>query len=241
MLGSLAFLTSGGDAPGMNAAIRAITRAALASGVSPFVIHGGYNGLIDDNFELFSWKSVANILSTGGTFIKTSRCTEFTEYAYRKRAAYNLIKRNICSLVVIGGDGSLSGAAIFHEEWNMYLGDLLKEGLISDSSACDLKNIKIIGIAASIDNDIYGTDITIGADTALNRIIECVDCISSTASSHSRAFVIEVMGRQCGWLALSAHIAVGADWLFIPEAPPAGDWASDLCMQLKMVKKRPYR
>lgn len=232
----IAFLTSGGDSPGMNAAIRAIVRMSLYRGSQPYAIHEGYQGLLDDLIKPLNWNDVANLLSAGGTKIKTSRCPGFLERDNRKRGALNLIKRGICRLIVVGGDGSLRGADRLRAEWPEFVKEFLEEGVINKEEAERVQFLSIVGMVGSIDNDMCGTEITIGANSSLHRIVEAVDSIASTASSHSRAFVIEVMGRNCGWLALNAWIACGADWLLIPEDPPRDGWEGELCETLKRVK-----
>ena len=231
----IAFLTSGGDSPGMNSAIRAIVRMSIFKRAVPFAIFEGYKGLVFDKISEFSWNDVSNLLSAGGTYIKTSRCKEFMERNYRKIGAYNLMKREISKLIVVGGDGSLSGADKLREEWPEFVEELYSEGKISINIKEKCQFLSIVGMVGSIDNDMCGTEITIGANSSLHRIVEAVDSISSTASSHSRAFVIEVMGRNCGWLALNAFIATGADWLFCPETPPAEGWENEMCSSLKLV------
>ncbi len=232
---SIAFLTSGGDSPGMNAAIRAIVRMSLYLGAQPFAIHAGYEGLLDDCIALMSWNDVANLLSLGGTSIKTSRCPRFLERDWRKKGALNLIRKGISKLIVIGGDGSLRGADMLRAEWPEFIRELLAEQAITAEQAQSCAGLSIVGMVGSIDNDMCGTEITIGANSSLHRIIEAVDSLASTASSHSRAFVIEVMGRNCGWLALNAWIACGADWLMIPEDPPQEGWEQAMCSTLKRV------
>lgn len=231
----IAFLTSGGDSPGMNSAIRAIVRMSIFRSVIPFAIFEGYKGLVYDKISSFSWNDVSNLLSTGGTFIKTSRCKEFLDREFRKSGAFNLMKRGISKLIVVGGDGSLSGADKLREEWPEFVNELYSERQISVEIRDKCRFLSIVGLVGSIDNDMCGTEITIGANSSLHRIVEAVDSISSTASSHSRAFVIEVMGRNCGWLALNAWIATGADWLFCPENPPADGWEDEMCSSLKLV------
>lgn len=231
----IAFLTSGGDSPGMNAAIRAIVRMSIYKNAVPFAIFEGYKGLVFDKISEFTWNDVSNLLSAGGTYIKTSRCKEFMERNYRKIGAYNLMKRGICKLIVVGGDGSLSGADRLREEWPEFVEELFSEGKINLHIKEKCQFLSIVGMVGSIDNDMCGTEITIGANSSLHRIVEAVDSISSTASSHSRAFVIEVMGRNCGWLALNSFIATGADWLFCPESPPVEGWESEMCSALKLV------
>ena len=180
-------LTSGGDAPGMNAAIRAVTRAAIYNGFEVKGIMRGYRGLITDEIIPFQTQNVSNIIQQGGTILKTARCEEFRTPEGRKTAYDNIVKHGITSLVVIGGDGSLTGARIFAEEYNF----------------------PIVGLPGTIDNDLYGTDTTIGYDTALNTIMQSVDKIRDTATSHERLFFIEVMGREAGFLALNGAIENG--------------------------------
>lgn len=188
-------LTSGGDAPGMNAAIRAVTRAAIYRGISVKGIYRGYKGLITGEIKEFRTQDVSNIIQRGGTILKTARCEEFRTAEGRAIAYRTLREQAIEALVVIGGDGSLSGARIFAEEYDF----------------------PIVGLPGTIDNDLSGTDLTIGYDTALNTIVEAVDKIRDTASSHERLFFIEVMGREAGYLALNGAIAAGAEAAIIPE------------------------
>lgn len=199
-------LTSGGDAPGMNAAIRAVTRAAIYNDIAVKGIMRGYRGLIYDEIVSFKSDSVSNIIQQGGTILKTARCMEFMTPEGRKVAFEALQREGIDALVVIGGDGSLTGAHIFAQEFN----------------------IPIVGLPGTIDNDLHGTDMTIGYDTALNTIMEAVDKIRDTASSHERLFFIEVMGRECGYLALNGAIATGAEAAIIPEKTYEGDQLEEL-------------
>lgn len=188
-------LTSGGDAPGMNAALRAVTRCAIYNGIEVKAIYRGYKGLISGEIVPFKTQNVSNIIQQGGTIIKTARCAEFATKEGRKIAFDNLKKENIDALVVIGGNGTFTGARIFAQEYNF----------------------PIVGVPGTIDNDLNGTDSTIGYDTALNTIIDAVDKIRDTASSHERLFLIEVMGRDAGFLALNGAIASGAEAAVIPE------------------------
>ena len=188
-------LTSGGDAPGMNAAIRAVTRAAIYNNIKVKAIYRGYKGLLSDEIVTFKTNSVSNIIQQGGTILKTARCDAFLQKEGRKAAYENMRKHEIDALVVIGGDGTLTGATYFAQEFN----------------------IPIVGLPGTIDNDLLGTDVTIGYNTALNTIVEAVDKIRDTASSHERLFFIEVMGRNCGALALNSAIAAGAEAAIIPE------------------------
>lgn len=192
----IAVLTSGGDAPGMNAAIRSVVRTALYNKLEVFGIFRGYQGLIEDDIIEMDSRSVANIIQRGGTILKTARCQEFYEYEGRKKAYENLKKNDIDGLVIIGGDGSFRGAVKFSEEFDL----------------------PCVGIAGTIDKDIYGTDFTIGFDTAVNTAIEAIDKIRDTAESHDRLFIIEVMGRDAGYIALYSGIATGAENILIPES-----------------------
>jgi 6-phosphofructokinase 1 len=229
-------LTSGGDASGMNAAIRAVVRTALDHGAEVFGIYEGFNGLIDgrDRVRRMSWNSVGGIIQRGGTIIGTARSDRFLTREGRLAAARTLVETGIDSLVVIGGDGSLTGADLFRREWSGLLEELVAQLAIPLDAALAHPRLGVVGLVGSIDNDAYGTDMTIGADTALHRITEAIDAISSTASSHRRTFVVEVMGRHCGYLALTGAIATGADWVFLPEQPPASDyWESEMVAALK--------
>ena len=202
-------LTSGGDAPGMNAAIRAVTRAAIYNGFDVKGIMRGYKGLITDEIIPFQTQNVSNIIQQGGTILKTARCEEFRTPEGRKIAYDNIIKHGISALVVIGGDGSLTGARIFASEYNF----------------------PIVGVPGTIDNDLFGTDTTIGYDTALNTIVESVDKIRDTATSHERIFFIEVMGREAGFLALNGAIASGAEAAIIPEIATEVDQLGEFIQQ----------
>lgn len=233
----IAFLTSGGDSPGMNAAIRSIVRMSIYENCIPFAIFGGYQGLVDGGNSIveFSWDQVAYVLADGGTMIRSSRCDDFRLRSGRLTAAKNLVKLGIDKLVVIGGDGSLTGADTFRNEWESLLEELRKNNEISDEQLLLHQYLMVVGLVGSIDNDMFGTEMTIGANSSLHRIIEAVDSISSTASSHSRAFIIEVMGRHCGWLAVNTCLAIGADYLFIPEDPPEDGWEEAMRKTVKRV------
>ncbi len=192
---AIGVLTSGGDAPGMNPAIRAVTRTAIYNGIKVFGIYQGYKGLIDDEIKELATEDVSNIIQRGGTFLKTARCKEFMTDKGSQKAYDNLMKHGIDALVVIGGDGSLSGARKFASD----------------------HNYPVVGIPGTIDNDLGGTDQTIGYATALNTIMDAVDKLRDTASSHNRLFIVEVMGRDAGFLALNGAIASGAEVAVIPE------------------------
>uniref|UniRef100_A0A8C9LLW3 Phosphofructokinase, muscle n=1 Tax=Piliocolobus tephrosceles TaxID=591936 RepID=A0A8C9LLW3_9PRIM len=240
---AIAVLTSGGDAQGMNAAVRAVVRVGIFTGARVFFVHEGYQGLVDggDNIKEATWESVSMMLQLGGTVIGSARCKDFREREGRLRAAYNLVKRGITNLCVIGGDGSLTGADTFRSEWSDLLGDLQKAGKITDEEATKSSYLNIVGLVGSIDNDFCGTDMTIGTDSALHRIMEIVDAITTTAQSHQRTFVLEVMGRHCGYLALVTSLSCGADWVFIPECPPDDDWEEHLCRRLSETRTRGSR
>ncbi|XP_029929541.1 ATP-dependent 6-phosphofructokinase, platelet type isoform X5 [Myripristis murdjan] len=231
---SIAVLTSGGDAQGMNAAVRAVVRMGIYVGAKVYFIHEGYQGMVDggENIKEATWESVSSMLQVGGTVIGSARCKEFRTHEGRLRAAHNLVQRGITNLCVIGGDGSLTGANLFREEWSGLLDELLEQGLIDEAAASSNSVLHIVGMVGSIDNDFCGTDMTIGTDSALHRIIEVVDAIMTTAQSHQRTFVLEVMGRHCGYLALVSALACGADWVFIPEMPPEDGWEENMCQKL---------
>ena len=192
---NIAILTSGGDAPGMNACIRAVVRTAVRKGVNVFGIQYGYQGLIEDNIKILTNEDVGNTIHIGGTILKTARSDEFRTKSGRDKAFSILKKNKIDGLIILGGDGSLTGAKIFYEE----------------------NNFPIIGIPCTIDNDLYGTDYSIGFASARETIVDAVDKIRDTAASHERIFIIEVMGRESGFLALEAGVASGAELIIIPE------------------------
>jgi 6-phosphofructokinase 1 len=232
---SLAVLTSGGDAAGMNAAVRAVVRSGLDAGLEVYVVYEGLQGLVDggDAIKLASSRDVGGILHQGGTVLGTARCEDFRTREGRRQAARNLVERGIDALVVVGGDGSLTGANLFQEEWPELVDELEAAGEIDSALARAHRRLTLVGLVGSIDNDMFGTDMTIGADSALHRITEAIDAIHSTASSHQRSFVIEVMGRNCGYLALMSGLAAGANWVLIPENPPdTDDWEDSMCRAL---------
>ncbi|XP_031368589.1 ATP-dependent 6-phosphofructokinase isoform X2 [Apis dorsata] len=230
----LAVFTSGGDSQGMNAAVRAVVRMGIYLGCKVFFIKEGYQGMVDGgkNIQEATWSSVSSIIHKGGTVIGSARCHDFEEHAGRKKAAKNLVKLGISNLVVIGGDGSLTGANIFKEEWSTLLKELAEEGEITIDQVEKYEHLHIAGLVGSIDNDFCGTDMTIGTDSALHRIIESIDAIVSTAYSHQRTFIMEVMGRHCGYLGIVGALAAEADFVFCPESPPPADWPDKLCKKL---------
>ncbi|KAL4804145.1 phosphofructokinase-domain-containing protein [Aspergillus unguis] len=227
-------LTSGGDAPGMNGAVRAVVRMAIHSDCEAYAVYEGYEGLVEggDMIRQLQWEDVRGWLSQGGTLIGSARCLSFRERPGRLRAAKNMIVRGIDALVVCGGDGSLTGADVFRSEWPGLLEELVKTGELTAEQVKPYKVLNIVGLVGSIDNDMSGTDATIGCYSSLTRICDAVDDVFDTAFSHQRGFVIEVMGRHCGWLALMAAISTGADWLFIPEMPPKDGWEDVMCANI---------
>ena len=232
-------LTSGGDAQGMNAAVRAVVRTALARGAQPYAIYEGWQGACTggDSIKKMEWSDVSSILAEGGTVIGTARSADFRTYEGRHRAAANLLEHGIDHLVVIGGDGSLSGTNEFRGEWAQHVAELAAEGVISAETAAAHPALIIVGLVGSIDNDMVGTDMTIGADTALHRILDAIDQLTSTAASHQRTFVVEVMGRHCGYLPLMAAVAGGADYVFTPEDPAGPGWQDDLAEHLRLGRE----
>ncbi|XP_034562225.1 ATP-dependent 6-phosphofructokinase, platelet type isoform X2 [Notolabrus celidotus] len=240
---AIAVLTSGGDAQGMNAAVRAVVRMGLYVGAKVYFIHEGYQGMVDggENIKEATWESVSSMLQVGGTVIGSARCKEFRSHEGRLKAAHNLVQQGITNLCVIGGDGSLTGANLFREEWSGLLGELVDQGLIEADAVQKYSALHIVGMVGSIDNDFCGTDMTIGTDSALHRIIEVVDAIMTTAQSHQRTFVLEVMGRHCGYLALVSALACGADWVLIPEMPPEDGWEDKMCQKLSATRSRGTR
>nr|XP_042714775.1 ATP-dependent 6-phosphofructokinase, platelet type isoform X14 [Chrysemys picta bellii] len=227
----------------MNAAVRAVVRMGIYVEAKVYFIYEGYQGMVDggDNIVEVSWESVSSILQVGGTVIGSARCKEFRTREGRLKAAFNLIQRGITNLCVIGGDGSLTGANLFREEWSGLLEELAQSGKIEEEAVKKYAYLNIVGMVGSIDNDFCGTDMTIGTDSALHRIIEVVDAIMTTAQSHQRTFVLEVMGRHCGYLALVSALACGADWVFIPEYPPEEGWEDQMCVKLSENRARKKR
>lgn len=216
MLKTIAVMTSGGDSPGMNAAIRAVARTALYEGVAIWGINNGYKGLLEEDLFLMESRSVSDIIQRGGTFLGTARCPEVETEAGRRKCYENLIKRGIQGLVVIGGDGSLRGAHKLTQE----------------------TGLPVVGLPGTIDNDIWGTDYTIGSDTAANTIIDAVNKLRDTASAHRRIAVVEVMGRKCGWLAMISGISGGAESVLVPEAEYNLD---TVCAEIKTAYARGKR
>jgi 6-phosphofructokinase 1 len=233
----IAVMTSGGDSPGMNAAVRAVVRMAIHMGCDAYCVYEGYEGLVQggDFIKQMYWEDVRGWLSEGGTLIGTARCMAFFERAGRLTAAKNMVLHGIDALIICGGDGSLTGADKFRSEWPSLIEELVSKGEMTTEQVAPYRHLNIVGMVGSIDNDLSGTDATIGSYSALARICEMVDYIEATAASHSRAFVIEVMGRHCGWLALMAGVATGADFVFIPERPREENWKEDMSRVVRRV------
>lgn len=222
----IGIMTSGGDAQGMNAAVRAIVRSGIHAGAEVFAIGEGWQGAYEggEHIRRMTWSTVSGILNKGGTVIGTARSQAMRTEDGQRQVVRNLVAHGIDRLIVIGGDGSLTGARVLSLEWQRYLGELVERGEISEEQAKAHPTLRMAGLVGSIDNDMVGTDMTIGTDSALHRITEAIDAISSTAESHRRTFIVEVMGRNCGYLALMSAIAGGADYVFLPESPPRDGW-----------------
>ncbi|EHH64518.1 6-phosphofructokinase type C, partial [Macaca fascicularis] len=228
---------------GMNAAVRAVVRMGIYVGAKVYFIYEGYQGMVDGgaNIAEADWESVSSILQVGGTIIGSARCQAFRTREGRLKAACNLLQRGITNLCVIGGDGSLTGANLFRKEWSGLLEELARNGQIDKEAVQKYAYLNVVGMVGSIDNDFCGTDMTIGTDSALHRIIEVIDAIMTTAQSHQRTFVLEVMGRHCGYLALVSALACGADWVFLPESPPEQGWEEQMCVKLSENRARKKR
>ena len=192
---AIAVMTSGGDSPGMNAAARAVVRTALYEGVKVYGINNGYQGMLDDDIEELTSRSVSDLIQRGGTFLGTARCPEFKTPEGRRKGFENLVKRGIEGLVIIGGDGSLTGGSLLSKE----------------------TGLPIVGLPGTIDNDVWGMDYTIGCDTAANTIVDAINKLRDTASAHRRIMLVEVMGRNSDWLAMMSGIAGGAEFVLVPE------------------------
>ena len=192
---AIAVMTSGGDSPGMNAAARAVVRTALYEGVKVYGINNGYQGMLDDDIEELTSRSVSDLIQRGGTFLGTARCPKFKTPEGRRKGFENLVKRGIEGLVIIGGDGSLTGGSLLSKE----------------------TGLPIVGLPGTIDNDVWGMDYTIGCDTAANTIVDAINKLRDTASAHRRIMLVEVMGRNSGWLAMMSGIAGGAEFVLVPE------------------------
>ncbi|KAK9744020.1 Phosphofructokinase [Popillia japonica] len=222
----------------MNAAVRSVVRMGIYLGCKVYFIKEGYQGMVDGgkHIEEARWSSVSSIIHKGGTIIGSARCKEFITREGQLKAAKNLVDKGITDIVVIGGDGSLTGANAFRRSWASLLDELLTKNLITQDQRKKYNHLNIAGLVGSIDNDFCGTDMTIGSDSALHRIIEAIDAIAYTAYSHQRTFIMEVMGRHCGYLALVTALAGEADYVFVPEDPVPVDWHQQLCSKLSQER-----
>lgn len=241
---SLAVMTSGGDAPGMNAGVRAVVRRALDYGFKVYGIYNGYEGLVSGGEAIrpLGWSDVGGILPRGGTFLGTARSERFRTLEGRRQAVRHLVTMGVDALVVIGGDGSLMGAHVMAEEWPMHVDALQKEGLLGECGeppSC----LHVVGLPGSIDNDLFGTDMSIGVDTALNHIVHAIDDLTSTAASHQRTFVVETMGRHCGYLALMGALGGGASWVLVPEEELDMRWHHKMTRSIEKARAigRPHQ
>uniref|UniRef100_W5MXU9 ATP-dependent 6-phosphofructokinase n=1 Tax=Lepisosteus oculatus TaxID=7918 RepID=W5MXU9_LEPOC len=244
---AIGVLTSGGDAQGMNAAVRAVVRMGIYVGAKVYFIHEGYQGMVDggDNIEEASWESVSSMLQVGGTVIGSARCKEFRSREGRLKAAHNLVRRGITNLCVIGGDGSLTGANLFREEWSGLLEELVQQAetaLIDEEAAQKYSALHIVGMVGSIDNDFCGTDMTIGTDSALHRIIEVVDAIMTTAQSLMLCWALGnsllIFGER---ILLSTLLQYFSYFIIIPEMPPEDGWEEQMCQKLSENRARKKR
>ncbi|NLI82275.1 MAG: 6-phosphofructokinase [Deltaproteobacteria bacterium] len=244
MTTTIGVMTSGGDAPGMNAAVRAIVRRALDRGLKVWGIYDGYEGLVNGGNHLrpLGWDDVGGTLQKGGTFLGTARSELFRTLEGRRLAVGNLLRCGIEALIVIGGDGSLMGAHILSSEWSEHVAVIRKThpDLFTDS---DAPLLQVVGLPGSIDNDLHGTDMSIGADTALNHIVRAIDNLASTAASHQRTFVVETMGRHCGYLALAGALAGGASWVLVPEEELELRWHQKMVASIQKARElgRPHQ
>ena len=226
MVKTIAVMTSGGDAPGMNAAIRAVVRRGLDCGLAVYGIFNGYEGLVQggEALRLLRWDDVGGVLQKGGTFLGTARSERFRTREGRRQAVLHLLQRGVEALIVIGGDGSLMGAQVLASEWAEHVAQIQEGSTPQEITGRIVPELQVIGLPGSIDNDLYGTDMSIGADTALNRIVQALDNLSSTAASHQRTFVVETMGRHCGYLALLSSLAGATSWVLVPEEEMGLRW-----------------
>ncbi len=244
MIETIGVMTSGGDSPGMNAAVRAVVRRALDRGVKVLGIYDGYEGLVNggDHIRPLHWDDVGGILQKGGTFLGTARSEHFRTRDGRRQAVLNLLTAGIEALVVIGGDGSLKGAHVLASEWAEHavaIGDT-HSGPRNENTP---QSLQVIGLPGSIDNDLHGTDMSIGTDTALNHIVRAIDNLASTAASHQRTFIVETMGRHCGYLALASCLAGGASWVLVPEEELELRWHQKMVASIEKARQlgRPHQ
>lgn len=244
MVKTLAVMTSGGDSPGMNAAVRAVVRRAIDCGLNVIGVHGGYEGLVAGGKSLraLKWDDVGGILAKGGTFLGTARSDRFRTAEGRRIAVKNMLELGIQAVVVIGGDGSLMGAHVLSTEWSEHVRALMEDQPDSAPGTV-VPALQVVGLPGSIDNDLFGTDMSIGADTSLNHITRAIDDLTATAASHQRTFVVETMGRHCGYLALAAGLAGGVTWVLIPEQELELRWHQKMVSAIESARElgRPHQ
>ncbi|XP_012940783.2 ATP-dependent 6-phosphofructokinase [Aplysia californica] len=228
-------VTAGDDSQGMNACIRAVVRLAMYLGCDVYYIKQGFKGMVDggENIVEATWISTSDVIGHGGTILKSYKCPSFTERESRLKAVHNLLKAGISNIIAIGGDGTLRALNVLHEEWPLLLRELHDRNQITRELAAKHKTLRAVGIISSIVHDVCGSDVAIGVDSALHRIIEATDAIATTSSSSQQVFVVEVMGKKSGYLALTAGLACDASMIFIPEWPPEGDWTEELVNKIK--------
>ncbi|MEM1030691.1 MAG: 6-phosphofructokinase [Myxococcota bacterium] len=238
----IGILTSGGDAPGMNAAVRGAVRAALAVGLVPYAVREGYAGLVagGDHIAPITAAEVSNVVQRGGTILGTARAEAFRSEEGRRTVVHHLVRARVSRLLVVGGDGSLTGLALLQREWPAHVRALVAAGRCDEVSAEAHPTLRAVGLVGSIDNDMVGTDTTIGCDSALHRIVDAIDALTATARSHRRSNVLEVMGRRCGYLALMAAVCGGADHVLLPEAP-SPRWREEMVAAMAAARTRGKR
>ncbi|XP_055895556.1 ATP-dependent 6-phosphofructokinase-like isoform X2 [Biomphalaria glabrata] len=231
----IGIVTAGDDAQGMNSAISAVVKMAYYLGSTVFYIKNGFRGMVegDDNYVMATWYSTMNIVGKGGTTIKTFKCPEFADRSARLKAAKNLVEHGILKIIAIGGDGTLKGIWALYNDWLSLLRELDDRDMVNRTLLQSSRRLRVVGIVSSIVNDVCGTDMSIGANSATQRILETLDAIMTNASSSQTAFIVEVMGKTSGYLTLASGVACDASMIFLPEWPPQGDWKEELCNKVR--------